>query len=909
MTEIQDYTTDQSNLYTKIQNNHEVGELIKECFNNDGNSNNVQVKNNFKVHFQIFVGLYISNLCINFFINFFQLDTSTANTQECENQDNRSYENSLSWFAEICGTYNDVVNNIYINKNEENILLIESSKTETLTSSSNSPLTLNISNALESNNIEIETKEALLKELEEKKNIIESLQEQVTVINRKLQHVTKLYKGTKKKYNIEQKRLKRLQNMHIRSHEALSTRLRSDQLEALTRKSTHGLKWSFPTIREGLELKFKCGTHGYMAFLKRLPIYPSIRSLQITLQHIHFDSNILQDVFAMLQCEITKLQPQEKDCVIIMDEMAIKAEEVLDPSTQKFIGSCTFPTHSGIANKVLVFLLAGITTRWKYTVAYYFTKCVDVKYKQTKLNETGLALKDIILNIIEKSESIGFQVHAIISDMGTDNRAMWNAFEVGCSRDYVHVYIKHPIRTEDKLFFIPDPVHIFKNIASMLDYNKIIFFPSDICQSENLPYPHVQIQHLDRLMNYENNYELKIAFRLKNSNLHCRNQYKKMKVSTARAIFNVRTEAGLKLLMKNTNDSSIKTTAFFINLVAQWFNLITNRKRSLALSKHNMENYNKAIHHLEKTQNIFQVMIIGEKGHWKPVQTGVIMATTSILQLQDFFLNKRDYKFFLTGRLTQDCLENLFSLIRFKMPTPNALQVKQHLKAITIAQISCCSKVTSYDTDILDNELETIEMNFLQVSKQLANAKRKEKEIEIFMEASAIRVPQLEDFHLNLLDKWEWPIVYDLAGAVINSIKKNYNVCDNCFNAILCQGPNDHQYAFIVNLHSYKDNSLYKVSNICFKAIMKSEITFRQLRETLKTIEHVKIIDFLVQQLFYVWDGTNIPNCHNITTNILTRFFTMRLKMYNLKQKEEFLPENKRHTYNSKTMAMHVAVQ
>jgi len=73
----------------------------------------------------------------------------------------------------------------------------------------------------------------------------------------------------------------------------------------------------------------------------------------------------------MLQCEITKLKPQEKDCVIIMDEMAIKAEEVFDPSTKKFIGSCTFPTHSGIATKVLVILLAGLTTRWKYTVAYY----------------------------------------------------------------------------------------------------------------------------------------------------------------------------------------------------------------------------------------------------------------------------------------------------------------------------------------------------------------------------------------------------------------------------------------------------------------------------------------------------------------------------------------------------------
>ncbi|EZA46378.1 hypothetical protein X777_00223 [Ooceraea biroi] len=212
-------------------------------------------------------------------------------------------------------------------------------------------------------------------------------------------------------------------------------------------------------------------------------------------------------------------------------------------------------------------------------------------------------------------------------------------------------------------------------------------------------------------------------------------------------------------------NSVIETTAFFINLVSQWFALITNRKRSLVLSKKNIEDYNKAIHHLKKTLNIFQKMSIGEKGHWKPMQSGVIMATESILHLQDFLLNKRDYKFVLTGRFTQDCLENLFSLIRFKTPTPNALQVKQNLKLITMTQISSCSKLSNYDADISENEVEMITGNFLHVSQQFALAKCQEKEIETFMEASAIHVPKLQDFHLNLLDKWEWPIIYDIAGG------------------------------------------------------------------------------------------------------------------------------------------------
>lgn len=40
-----------------------------------------------------------------------------------------------------------------------------------------------------------------------------------------------------------------------------------------------------------------------------------------------------------------------------------------------------FPGHIGLAKKALVIALAGITTRWKYAVAYYFTKLILKKNK------------------------------------------------------------------------------------------------------------------------------------------------------------------------------------------------------------------------------------------------------------------------------------------------------------------------------------------------------------------------------------------------------------------------------------------------------------------------------------------------------------------------------------------------
>ena len=53
---------------------------------------------------------------------------------------------------------------------------------------------------------------------------------------------------------------------------------------------------------------------------------------------------------------------------------------------------------------------------------------------------------------------------------------------------------------------------------------------------------------------------------------------------------------------------------------------------------------------------------IGGKPDWKPVQTGVILSSASILGLAEDLLQPTN--FLLTSRFTQDCLENLFSCVR-----------------------------------------------------------------------------------------------------------------------------------------------------------------------------------------------------------------------------------------------------
>lgn len=75
------------------------------------------------------------------------------------------------------------------------------------------------------------------------------------------------------------------------------------------------------------------------------------------------------------------------------------------------------------------------------------------------------------------------------------------------------------------------------------------------------------------------------------------------------------------------------------------------------------------------------------------------MSCTSIMILQKYLLFDQGFSFLLTGRFTQDCLGNLFSVIRSKQPVPSPLQFQRNLKLICVAQFMKNPSNSNYDTD------------------------------------------------------------------------------------------------------------------------------------------------------------------------------------------------------------------
>lgn len=81
------------------------------------------------------------------------------------------------------------------------------------------------------------------------------------------------------------------------------------------------------------------------------------------------------------------------------------------------------------------------------------------------------------------------------------------------------------------------------------------------------------------------------------------------------------------------------------------------------------------------------------------MQRGVIITTTLVINLVDYLINNREFKFVLTGRFTQDCLENVFSQLRQKNVIPNCLQFKNDLKIIAMTMYLKSISKGNYDQD------------------------------------------------------------------------------------------------------------------------------------------------------------------------------------------------------------------
>lgn len=452
--------------------------------------------------------------------------------------------------------------------------------------------------------------------------------------------------------------------------------------------------------------------------------------------------------------------------------------------------------------------------------------------------------------MINRSHQAGLFVTNITSDMGSSNQAMWKAFGIGVSRGLSPcVYsIPHPCAADRQLFFMADVPHLIKNLKAAL------------CKLDiKLDGKSFSVRPIQKVALHGEFRDLKLAPKLSSDDLKS-GHFAKMKVSSAMHVFSNSVASAIKFMVeeKLVPENSVREsldTAWFIGRMNHWFDLMSSRQPAMALSKKHVERYDEEIRFLNEIVATFARLEIGN-GSWKPIQTGIILSTKSVIQLSDE-LSAHGLDFLLTSRMTQDCLENLFSTVRLKTAVPSAIEFRNSLKIITVAQFLKTAKNSSYFVDestYLGNYLEKVESEPADVMCE---------------EIVVSNADNLED-----LDSADSNVVYYLAGW---SLKVVDSTCKDCRFATISDSPTPQlaSYSKLTKLKEYKTDVLRHPTLTIFEMLSEVEKVFKLWRSEITKIPDVKA--FLQSKMAGIIQKVPSPSCHNIYDTVVGKYLTLRL--------------------------------
>lgn len=733
--------------------------------------------------------------------------------------------------------------------------------------------------------------------------------EEVTQLKQRVAELDQKVTEHKRKVNNLQKWNNVLLREKQNTAEGLQTVFTEDQIRALGRKSNCGSPWSSATIKKSLQLHFACGSTGYNLLLSQGQPLPAERTLRSHIQGIKFEPGVLCEVFDLMKCKVAALKPQERKCVLMLDEMQLQDKLEYDASNQSICGSTTLgngevesrapkrstlsetqaascaqtsaPTNQApcakkpalvLANHCLVFMIGGVSTRWKQVVAYHFTGA----------SFSGSECANIFKEIVRRCSEIGLDVIAVTSDMGAGNRAMWKDLNIIAGKhSRVSCSTPHPENPSKVIHFLADVPHIIKNLRNHLCRLQKIVLPQDVVDKHNLPSDVVHLWPVKELMSHERGKAFKLAPHLTDTHLS-QGHFDKMKVCYAVDLMSHKTACAIEELVKeNVISSQALSTAWFFKTVNKWFDLMCSRHPGMAFSLAKPEKHDEAVAFLEFFMDMFQRVKIGD-GVWKPVQTGVLLSTSSILALQKTLLHEDKYTFVLTSRFTQDSLENLFSVVRGKNPIPTPYQCKVALRIISVSQYLKAPAHSSYSIDDGAFFLADYRSSVPQeVQEMVAGTGKADPDEDLVM-------PSTE----------ESAFVY-MSGYLAASVLKNNVTCSDCRSATVDPGNNDKAVGFTLS-KCFKEGALTVPSKKLVSLYHVCETVFRRNEDVLH--EPRGCTDKLVEKIAKAATAIHFPDCHPIKRHLIRRFVVMRIRIF-LKELSRCQRQNQKQALEARKFA------
>lgn len=317
---------------------------------------------------------------------------------------------------------------------------------------------------------------------------------------------------------------------------------------------------------------------------------------------------------------------------------------------------------------------------------------------------------------------------------------------------------------------------------------------------------------------------------------------------------------------------------------------MTSRTTTFAMNGHREAVLASDLNFLEEIVDIFQNLCINSpRRTWKPVQSGLILTTTTALRMQDIFLHEKGFNYLFLSRFTQDALENLFSTVRAKNPVPRAKDFKMALRLITMSQFFRPSRSGSYNVD--DSAYLAQFASTLPAQEETIEEEVSDRE------------------YYSAIDDNEQQSLYHVAGYIVRRAIQRYKLCDHC--KLSLKTTNSCESSRLCELKDYSrgDNGhlLVKPANSVFSLVLAAEGEFRKYENLIvqskKTLEDVhRATAELTKQIPF-------PPCHELAKKLLDTFFLFRIRIALRQKNEEFQKEaEKTSKCGSRSMGMRAAV-
>lgn len=150
-------------------------------------------------------------------------------------------------------------------------------------------------------------------------------------------------------------------------------------------------------------------------------ILPSVNVLKAVLRKLYLQPGIMPFLINHIKDKVPKMTRDERHCLVMWDEMSLKAHLHYDASKDEITGFEDWGNvrTSHIADHALVFMIKGIFGNCKLPLTYNFCK------SSTKNEQLAHCIKDVLKAL----GTIGLIVVATVCDQGSPNISAVNTLK------------------------------------------------------------------------------------------------------------------------------------------------------------------------------------------------------------------------------------------------------------------------------------------------------------------------------------------------------------------------------------------------------------------------------------------------------------------------------------------------